>query len=161
MIIIWEQYTSKYKAGWIPAEHATIHNTACFTKAFIFVPVQDAKFPRNYEQRQEIKKYLCASLLKPTWGYVWVLIKIIFPDECIFRLNEPVNTQNARIWGTERPVQGRQTFSHSLSIMLWCGISKEKVIGSYFFQDGNMNGENYRRMLSQYAFPRLASIRAD
>ena len=42
-----------------------------------------------------------------------------FYDEQIFRLNGSVNTQNVRIWGTERPVEERQTFSHSPSIMLW------------------------------------------
>ena len=45
--------------------------------------------------------------------------------------------------------------------MVLCGISKEKVIGPYFFQDQNVNGEDYRSMLIQYAFPRIASIRAD
>ena len=84
-----------------------------------------------------------------------------FFDECVFRLNGSVSTQNVRIWGTERPAEGRQTFSYSPSTMLWCGISKEKDIGPYFFQDQNVNGENYRKMLIEYAFPRLASIRTD
>ena len=89
------------------------------------------------------------------------LSKIVFSDECIFRLNGSVNTQNVRIWGTKRPVEERQTLSHSPSIIVRCEISKGKVIGPYFFQDQNVNGENYRNMLIQYAFPRLASIRAD
>ena len=45
--------------------------------------------------------------------------------------------------------------------MVWCVISKEKVFGPSFFQNQNMNGENYINMLIQYAFLRLASIRAD
>ena len=45
--------------------------------------------------------------------------------------------------------------------MVWCGISEEKVIGPYFFQDQHVNGENYRNILIQCAFPRLASIRAN
>ena len=49
---------------------------------------------------------------------------IVFSDECTFRLNGYGNTQNVRIWDTERPVEGRQTFSHSPSIMMCCGISK-------------------------------------
>ena len=89
------------------------------------------------------------------------LSKIVFSDECIFRLNGSVNTQNVRIWGTERPIQGRQAFDHSPSIMVWCAISKDKVVGPFYFEDGNVNGENYRNMLIHYAFPRFASLRDD
>ena len=87
--------------------------------------------------------------------------KITFSDDCIFHLKGSVNTQNVIIWGTERLVEGRQTFSHSPSIMVWLGISKEKAIGAYFFQDQNLNGENYRNIIIQYVFPRFASIKAD
>ena len=38
------------------------------------------------------------------------LSKIVFSDECMFYLNGSVNTQNVRIWATERPIQGRQAF---------------------------------------------------
>ena len=128
---------------------------------FIFVPVQDAKSPRNYQHRQEEKSSL--SVISKTNKRVCLstLSKIVFSDECIFRLNGSINTQKVRIWGTERPVEGRQTFSHSPSIMVWCGIAKEKIIGPYFSQDQNVKGDNYWDMLIQYAFLRLASIRAD
>ena len=86
---------------------------------------------------------------------------MVFSDECIFRLKGSVNTQNVRMWGKKRPVEGRQTFSHSPSTMVWFEISKEKVIGLYFFQDQNVRDENCRNMLIEYAFPRLVSIRAD
>ena len=33
-------------------------------------------------------------------NFLW---KIEFTDECMFRLNSLVNTQNVRIWGTQRP----------------------------------------------------------
>ncbi len=45
--------------------------------------------------------------------------------------------------------------------MVWCTMSKEKVISSYFFQDENFDDENYRNMLICYAFPRFASLRTD
>ena len=65
------------------------------------------------------------------------LSKIVSSDECIFRLHGSVNTQNVRIWGTQRSAQGRQTFSHSPSIMVflpgWCActlfISCENTFG--------------------------------
>ena len=85
--------------------------------------------------------------------------KIFFSDEYIFCLNGSVNTQNVRICVTECPIQGRQASTQSSSLMLWWKISKDKVVGSYFIEDGNMNGENYRNMLINYAPPRFPSLR--
>ena len=76
-----------------------------------------------------------------------------------FRLNGSVNKQNVRIRGTDRPTEGNQSFLNSPSIMGWCAIAKEKVIGQYFFEDENVNGENYRNLLTHYAFPRFLSLR--
>ena len=66
-----------------------------------------------------------------------------------------------RIWGTERPTEGNQSFMHSQSVKLWCAIVKEKVIEPCFPENENVNGENYRNMLINYAFPRFASLRTD
>ena len=89
------------------------------------------------------------------------LSTIIFSDECIFRLSGSVNTQNIRILGTERPAEGRQAFSHSPSIMVWCGISREKSAALCFFEDENLNSGNYQNMLIHYAFPCFAYLRED
>lgn len=94
-------------------------------------------------------------------GYSEYLSKIVFSDECIFRLNGHVNKQNVRIWGTERPNEGNEVYQHSPSVMAWCAIAKTKVIGPYFFENGNVTGESYRNMLIHYAFPRFASLPDD
>ena len=67
----------------------------------------------------------------------------MFSDECIFRLNCHVNKQNVRIWGNERPSEGNQVFMQSPKVMIWCAVTREKVIGPYFFQDGNVDGAKY------------------
>ena len=138
-----------------------IHYTTCFTKVFISYPynMQNLHEITNTDKRKRVIFVRhCQNQHKGMSEYS---SKIAFPHECIFRLNGSVNTQSSRIWSTELPVEGRQTFPHSLSIMVWCEFSKEKVIGPYFFQDQNLNSENYRNVLTQYAFPRLASTRAD
>ena len=43
-------------------------------------------------------------------GYSKYLSKIVFSDEWIFRINGSENKQNVRIWGTERPNEGSQSF---------------------------------------------------
>lgn len=61
--------------------------------------------------------------------------KIFSSDESIFRLEATVNNQNAKIWGTECPIERKQTFPHILGIIVKYPISEEKVIGPYFFED--------------------------
>ena len=60
----------------------------------------------------------------------------------LFRLNDSVNTQNVIIWDTERPIQGSKAFIHRPILIAWCTISKYKVVGPYFLENRNVNGEN-------------------
>ena len=38
---------------------------------------------------------------------------------------------------------------------------KDKVLGPYFFENGNVNGENYRKTLINYAFLPFDSLKGD
>ena len=91
-------------------------------------------------------------------GYSDFLSKIVFTDECMFRLNGHVNTQNVRIWGTERPTEGNQVPVYSSGVMAWCGITKEKVIGPYWVEGGTVTGDSYKFMLSRKVFPALRRL---
>ena len=83
------------------------------------------------------------------------LKQIVFSDECHFSLSGRVNKQNCRIWGTERPQVVYEAPQSAPSIMVWCAISEKEVIGPYFFENENVTGDTYKRMLRYYAFPRL------
>ena len=72
--------------------------------------------------------------------------KTVICNECIFCLNDSVNTQNVRIWATELPIKGRQAFIHSPSLTLRCATSKYKVVGPYFFE----NDTFFVRMVLQH-----------
>ena len=89
------------------------------------------------------------------------LSKVVLSDECTFRLSGSVNKINMRIWDTERPNESKQSFMNSPSVMVWCAVAKEKVTGTYFFEDENVNGEKYRNMLIHYAFTSFASLKGD
>ena len=52
-------------------------------------------------------------------------------------------------------------FMLSQKVMGWCAVTRENVIGPYFFEDGNADGEKNRNMLINYAFPRFATLRQD
>ncbi len=72
-----------------------------------------------------------------------------------FSLPGTVNKQNCRIWGTERPNQVYETLHNSPSVMVWCAMSKSGVIGPYFFENENVTGSTYKRMLRYFLFPKL------
>ena len=116
-------------------------------------------FPYKLQILQALSENDCQSRLNFTQycryrpeGFMQYLSKIVFFDECIFHLNGFVNKQNVRIWGESRPVQVNQASLNSASVMVWCAISKEKVIGPYFFESENVTAQTYRHMLMQYAF---------
>ena len=83
------------------------------------------------------------------------LERIVFSDECSFSLGGAVNKQNCRIWGSERPDTVYESPQSTQSIMVWCALSKNEVIGPYFFENGNVTGDSYKRMLRYYLFPKL------
>ena len=45
--------------------------------------------------------------------------------------------------------------------MVWCAISKRGIIGPYFFDDGSITGERYKRMLGYFFIPKLADYPGD
>ena len=100
-------------------------------------------------------------VLSQSCGATEYLRRIVFSDECIFRLNGHVNKQNVRIWAQERPSQVNEAPLHSPGVMVWCGISKTKIIGPFFFNDENVTGSSYKNMLSTYAFPRFQRLDDD
>ena len=60
---------------------------------------------------------------------------IFFFDECNFSLSGQANNQNCRIWRTKLPNEVYETLHNSPSVMIWCAISKNGVIGPYFFEN--------------------------
>ena len=44
---------------------------------------------------------------------------------------------------------------HSPKIHVWCVTASNQVIGTYFFEDETITGENYLKMLKEYFHPIL------
>lgn len=81
--------------------------------------------------------------------------KIIMSDEAHFCLNGAVNKQNYRFWGSENPRIIHELPLHEPKVTVWCGVTAEKIIGPYFFEDERgitttINGERYRTMLQHF-----------
>ena len=77
------------------------------------------------------------------------------------RLNEFQNKQNVWIWSDEPHYEVKEHILHSSSVMVRFTISKDRVIGPYFFENVTVTKASYKYMLSQYAFPNFSSSRSD
>ena len=79
-------------------------------------------------------------------------------EETHFHLNGHVNKQNCRIWGTQNPRIIIEQQMHPLRCTVWCGITPEKIIGPYFFENDekvavNVNGIQCRAMIENFLRP--------
>jgi len=85
---------------------------------------------------------------------------IIMSDEAHFTLSGSVNSQNYRYYAEENPQIIHEEPLHDQKVTVWCGITAEKVIGPYFFQDVHgkaitVNGERYRAMIRDFLMPKV------
>ena len=79
-------------------------------------------------------------------------------DEAHFHLNGFVNKQNCGFWAKENPRAVHQRELHPLKCTVWCAITANKIIGSYFFKDDDGNAvtvikERYRAMVRNFLWP--------
>ena len=92
--------------------------------------------------------------------------KIIFSDEAHFWMNGYVNKQNCRIWDDNNPHEVHQVAMHPQKVTVWCGFWAGGVIGPYFFENDvgeaiTVTGERYRRMITDFFWPKLDDIHLD
>ena len=88
---------------------------------------------------------------------------IIFSDEAHFWLNGFVNVHNCRYWSDHNPEWYEETPLHPQKLTVWCGLWHGGIIGPYFFRNEagaavTVNGERYRKMLTEFLWPELDEI---
>jgi len=107
----------------------------------------------DMERRVEFANHLLAQIESNDiqFGKIW------FSDECHFWLSGYVNKQNYRFWARENPRIFTTTSTKPKRVSVWCAISTSGVLGPYFFES-NVNGENYRKMLSEYFIPTASGL---
>ena len=87
--------------------------------------------------------------------------QIIIGDEAIFQLNGNVSNHNFVRYATrgdlpEDFVDDKPSSEEKL--VVWIGLVRNNLIGSYFFFDGNVNGQAYLEMLNNFLLPQVANI---
>jgi len=66
-----------------------------------------------------------------------------------FHLLEYVNSQNSHIWASENPNTIHEEPLHSEKIVVWCGMSRWRVIGPIFF-DANVTTAAYMEIFNTF-----------
>ena len=114
---------------------------------------------QDHRMRREFADWALQMLANdPNFGQ-----KIIFTDEAHFWLNGYVNKQNCRFWDAHNPQMFEEASMHPQRLTVWCGLWHGGIIGPYFFRNEegvavNVNGEQYRKMLTEFLWPELDSI---
>ena len=67
------------------------------------------------------------------------IYNLIMGDKAYIHLNGHVNKQNMRFWGTDNPRIAHVSELHPCKVTVWCVVTSERIIGSYFFEDSDEN----------------------
>jgi DDE superfamily endonuclease/Helix-turn-helix domain (DUF4817) len=102
-----------------------------------------------HEEDFQDRVEMCKTLV-PMLENVDIQENIFFSDEATFYLKGLVNKHNVRYWSESNPHVTFETARKSEKVNVWCALSKNKIIGPYFFEDETVNGQNYLSMLQEY-----------
>lgn len=87
---------------------------------------------------------------------------VFFSDEAHFHLSGCVNKQNMRYWNNKNPRELHEKPLHSERVSVWCALSRERIIGPYFFEENEravtVNSERYVNMIENFFLPTLGEI---
>lgn len=122
-------------------------------KAIRFKPYKIQTFQKIENHAFEKRLFMCETLSDLLRNEPNTIL--IMSDEASFHLNGRVNKHNCRIWGEENPRIFNEFERDTPKLNVWCGVSKTKVYGPFFFQEKTVNGACYTDMLEQFLYPQL------
>lgn len=85
----------------------------------------------------------------------YIFSRFSFPTNTFFELIEFANRQNLQIRETEPLHEVNGVPIHSEKLKISCAIARNKIFGTYLFDDATVIRENYKNILEIYARPRF------
>jgi hypothetical protein len=73
-----------------------------------------------------------------------ILDKVFFRDEAWSHLSGYINSHTSRIWSAENLHTFHERLLHSLKVRVWCAVSRQKIIGPFFFSE---TAERYQELI--------------
>ena len=125
-------------------------------------------FPFSISVMQHLKESDIESRIEfAIWmkDHLEIVNKMWFSDKSHFYLNDIVNKQNCRFWGTEKQNFHNEKPLHNDKITVWVTLSSAGVIGPFFFEEkgenATVNSERYIQLLKNNFMPALRRIGID
>ena len=103
----------------------------------------------DFDRRVEFsERFLAMDEEDPEWKN-----NILWSDEAIFSLSDTVNRHNCVYWAPTNPNRViERNRQGSQSVMVWAGISSNRCIGPFFFNE-HVAGHSYLAMLRDQVLP--------
>lgn len=111
-------------------------------------------YEEDFEDRVEMCRTLIPMLQDPNTQE-----NIFFSDEATFHLSGFVNKHNIRYWCENNPHATFETVTNSPKLNVWCALSKNHLIGPFFFDDDTVNGKNDLEMLQSFFILEVKRLR--
>lgn len=111
-----------------------------------------------YEEDLQDRIEMCKTLV-PMLQDINIQENVFFSDEATFHLNGLVNKHNIRYWCEHNPHATIETVMNSPKVNVWCAMSKNRLIGPFFFEGDTVNGEKYLSMLQTFFIPEVKKLR--
>ena len=83
------------------------------------------------------------------------LNNIVFSDEATCHSCGKINKHNCRIWGSENPHVIHEHERDTPKVNVWCGLTRNSVIGPFFFIEATVTGHVYLDMLRNFVIDQL------
>ena len=102
-----------------------------------------------------LEQRLWVGLRSTYWRCRFWQKKTIFSDEAHFDLGAYVNKQICLTWGTENPHAYIEKPTQPKRVTVWCRFWSRGIIGPFFFENEQVNGDRYRAMLNEFLFTKI------
>jgi hypothetical protein len=83
------------------------------------------------------------------------LHRVMFSDEATFHVSGHVHRNKVRIWANECPHDFVEHERDSPEVYVWCALTRDRVLGPYFFAERIATSHNYQDMLELFAIPQI------
>jgi hypothetical protein len=80
---------------------------------------------------------------------------VMFSDEAACHVLGHVHRHNVRIWSNKRPHDFIEHKQDRPKVNVWCTLTRDCVIGPYFFAERTVTSHNYLDMLELFAVPQI------
>lgn len=107
----------------------------------------------DFQDRME----MCHTLL-PMWRNREIQENVSSSDEATIYVNGFLNKHKIRYWCKTNPHGTLETVMKSPKLSVWCTLSKNQLIGPFFFADDTVNTKNYLPMLQSFFLPAMKRL---